>query len=100
MKQLNAVSDWITSQGYEAAAINTFMAAADYFLIAQALVDHHVVVTHEVIANTVKKIKIPNVCIGLKIKCINPFTMLRLERARFVLPNPGTGDATSFDTAS
>jgi hypothetical protein len=32
-----------------------------------------------------KKIKIPNVCIGLGIKCLTPLEMLRRERARFVL---------------
>lgn len=100
LEKLRIVNDWITSQQYEEAAINTFMQAADYFLIAQALVDRHVVVTHEVPSNSVNKIKIPNVCIGLKIKCINPFTMLRLERARFVLPQASASGATLFDETS
>ena len=42
-------------------------------------------VTHEVASPSTKKIKIPNVCIGLGIKCMTPYEMLRLERARFVL---------------
>ena len=29
--------------------------------------------------------KIPNACVGLGIKCMTPFAMLRHERARFVL---------------
>jgi len=33
----------------------------------------------------VRKIKIPDACIGLGIKCMTPFAMLRRERARFVL---------------
>ena len=45
--------------------------------------------THEVPANSVKKIKIPNACIGLAIKCMTPYAMLRVERARFVLGRAG-----------
>lgn len=63
--RLGEVSAWITAQGYEEAAINTFLEAADYFLIAHALAGGHTVVTHEVAAATVRKVKIPNVCIGL-----------------------------------
>jgi len=47
------------------------------------------VVTHEVASASTKKIKIPNVCIGLKIKHMNPYEMLRRERARFVLGPSG-----------
>lgn len=79
------MSAWVTGQHYEEAAISTFMEAADYFLIAHALAGGHTVVTHEVAAATARKIKIPNVCIGLGVRCINPFVMLRSERARFVL---------------
>ena len=79
------VSTWITGQGYEPAAINTFLQVADYYLIAHALTHGLTVVTHEVPANTRKKVKIPNVCIGLGIKHMTPYEMLRRERARFVL---------------
>ena len=87
-KALATVSQWVTGQSYEPAAINTFLQVADYYLIAHALSLGYVVVTHEVPANSPKKIKIPNVCIGLGIKCMNPFEMLRVERARFVLGKP------------
>jgi hypothetical protein len=53
--------------------------------VAHALAHGLDVVTHEVPANSSKKIKIPNVCIGLGLKCMTPFEMLRKERARFVL---------------
>jgi hypothetical protein len=43
------------------------------------------VVTHEVPSPSIKRIKIPNVCIGLTVKCMTPYEMLRAERARFVL---------------
>lgn len=79
------VSTWVTTQQYEPAAINTFLQVADFYLIAHALAGGHIVVTHEVTANSPKRIKIPNVCIGLKLRFMTPYEMLRVERARFVL---------------
>ncbi|HEV7447341.1 MAG TPA: DUF4411 family protein, partial [Steroidobacteraceae bacterium] len=64
---------------------NTFLQVADYYLVAHALAIGYTVVTHEVPANSIKKVKIPNVCIGVGITCMTPFEMLRVERARFVL---------------
>ncbi len=82
---LATVSRWVAGQNYELAAISTFLQVADYYLVAHALAHDHDVITHEVPANSPKKIKIPNVCIGLGLKCMTPFEMLRKERARFVL---------------
>jgi hypothetical protein len=82
---LATVSAWAASQGYEPAAVNTFLQVADYYLIAHALAHGHTVVTHEVAAPSTKKVKIPNVCIGVGVKCMTPYEMLRVERARFVL---------------
>jgi hypothetical protein len=82
---LGNVSAWATSQHYEPAAVNTFLQVADYYLVAQALSHGHTVVTHEIASTSTKKIKIPDACIGLGIKCMTPFEMLSLERARFVL---------------
>ena len=82
---LASVSDWATSQGYEPAAVNTFLQVADYYLVAHALAHGHTLVTHEIASSTTRKIKIPNACIGLGIKCMTPFQMLRRERVRFVL---------------
>ena len=76
------------AQGYEPAAVNTFLQVADYYLVAHALAHGHTVVTHEVAAPSRKRIKIPNVCIGVNVKCMTPFEMLRVERARFVLRRP------------
>ncbi len=73
------------SQNYEPAAVNTFLQVADYYFVAYALVGGHTVVTHETASTSTKRIKIPDVCIGMGIKCISPFEMLRRERARFVL---------------
>ncbi len=82
---LGHVSTWATTQNYEPAAINTFLQVADYYLIGQALAYGHTVVTHEVASPSTKRIKIPNACIGLNVRCMTPFEMLRLERARFIL---------------
>ena len=83
---LGVVSRWVMSQQYEPSAVNTFLQVADYYLIAHALAHGFTVVTHEIPANTARKVKIPNVCLGLGVPCVTPFEMLRRERARFVLP--------------
>lgn len=86
---LGTVSAWVTGQSYEPTAVNTFLQVADYYLVAHALAHGHTVVTHEKAQPLARKIKIPTVCIGLKIKSMTPFEMLRLERARFILgPSP------------
>jgi hypothetical protein len=79
------VSLWVNSQSYSPAAISTFLGCSDYFLVAHALAHGRTLVTHEVSSNSTNKIKIPNVCNGLNIKCISSFDMIRAEGARFVL---------------
>ncbi len=83
--QFTAVSTWATGQQYTPAAINTFLQAADFYLISHALAGNHVVVTHEVPANSPGRIKIPNACVGLGVCFMTPYQMLRIEKARFVL---------------
>ena len=86
LKSLASVARWVNQQSYEPAAISTFFQVADYYyLVAHALTKSFVVVTHEVAANSTKRIKIPNVCMGLNLKFMTPYTMLRHERARFLL---------------
>jgi hypothetical protein len=82
---LGTVANWATSQKYEPAAISTFFQVADYYLVAHALAHKHVVITHEVAANSTKRIKIPNACIGVGVQHMTPFEMLRREKARFVM---------------
>jgi Domain of unknown function (DUF4411) len=82
---LQVTSRWASSGNYDPAAVTTFLQVADFLLVAHAHAHGHVVVTHEVVAQSVKKIKIPNACIELGVKCMTPFEMLRVERARFVL---------------
>jgi hypothetical protein len=86
---LAAVSTWASGGHYEPAAVSTFLQVADYYLVSQAHAGGHTVVTHEVPSASRRRIKIPDACIGLGIKCMTPFEMLRRERARFVLgPEP------------
>jgi hypothetical protein len=80
-----AVTEWARSGKYEPPAITTFLQLGDYYLVAQALAGGHAVVTHEAPSDSTRKIKIPDACLGLKIKCVSPYEMLRRERARFVL---------------
>ena len=82
---LEKVSTWVTAQNYDPAAVNTFFQVADYYLVTFAIAHKHTIVTHEIASPSTKKIKIPNVFIGLDIKCVTPYEMLRKERARFIL---------------
>lgn len=85
LRSFAAVTGWVQGQSYEAFAISTFLQKADYYLVSQAHAGGHTVVTHEVPPASNRKIKIPDVCIGLRIKCMSPYEKLRHERARFVL---------------
>ena len=82
---LASVANWSTGQSYDQAAVSTFLQVADYYLVAQAYAGKHTVVTHEVPSASTRRIKIPDACIGLGIKCLTPYEMLRNDRARFVL---------------
>ena len=95
LPSLAAVSSWATGQAYEPSAVSTFLQVADYYLIAQAHAGGHTVVTHEVPSASTRKIKIPDACIGLSVKCMTPYEMLRLERARFVLGPSRSAEPTS-----
>lgn len=82
---LTVVGEWASGAGYEPAGVATFLQVADYYLVAQAHAHGHVVVTHEVFSPSPKKIKIPNACIGVGVKSVSPYEMLRSERAKFIL---------------
>lgn len=85
LEALGRVAEWANSQDYQPTAIDTFLQVADYYLIAHALAGCHDVVTHEIPSSSKNRIKIPNVCIGLSVKCLTPYEMLRRERVRLVL---------------
>ena len=81
------VADWVRApeQRYTPEAVANFLDVADLHLISYALALNYSVVTLEKAANTQMKVKIPNVCNGLNIECIDTFQMLRREQPRFVL---------------
>jgi hypothetical protein len=82
---LGRVSAWATGRDYEQAGIATFLNAADYYLVGQALAHSHTVVTAEIASGSKKRIKIPDACIAVGVRCVTPFVMLRESRARFEL---------------
>jgi hypothetical protein len=82
---LGKVSTCATDQRYDPSAVSTFLQVADYYLVAHALAHGLTLVTHEIASSSTKRIKIPDACIGLGVKCMTPYEMLRRERARFVL---------------
>ena len=72
------VMDWAQAQNYTPSAISEFQSVADSWIVAHALANGWVVVTHEKSApRSKKRIKIPDVCAALGVECLNPFTMLR-----------------------
>jgi hypothetical protein len=86
VRAVATVNRWAKdSPDYDPAAKAEFAAAADSFLVAQALAGHHTVVTRERISDGRKRIKIPNAAIAHGVSWCAPFHMLRVERARFVL---------------
>ncbi len=92
------VAAWAESQSYERAAIDEFFRSGDYYLVAHAKAHAQIIVTHEVVKNTPKKIKIPNVCKGLGVRYMSIFQLLRETGARFDLrkePPPARTDRRS-----
>lgn len=79
------VSLWASGQQYTQGAVSTFLGCADYFLVTYALAHGHTIVTHEKASDSRNKLKIPDACRGLNVKCVKPFEMLRALGARFVL---------------
>jgi hypothetical protein len=86
---LATVAAWVRAQRYDDAAIRTFLEKADYYLVAHALAHGYTVVTEEKPADSPKKVKIPNACIGVGVRSINTFELLNRERARLVLERTG-----------
>ena len=82
---VSQVADWVESQSYTPRAIQRFIDSADHILIAHAMVENSVVVTHENPSNSRRKVKIQNVCEAFAVECWTPFEMLRRKKARFVL---------------
>jgi hypothetical protein len=82
---LATVAEWVRSQAYQPAAISAFLEDADYYLVAQAHARKDILVTHEVPSDGVKRREDPERGHWAGIRHMNPFEMLRRERARFIL---------------
>ncbi|MEK7470198.1 MAG: DUF4411 family protein [Planctomycetota bacterium] len=81
-----AVSAWAAGQKFDPAAVNTFLQVADYYLVSHAHARGYTVVTMERPEPLARKVvKIPDACLGVGVKCMTPFQMLRREKAKFVL---------------
>jgi hypothetical protein len=80
INSLKDVAEWVRAQTFAEAAVNEFLQAADYYLVAHALAHDFTVVTQEVFEPAiVRKIKIPNACEGLGVSWLNTYAMLRNE---------------------
>jgi hypothetical protein len=88
VESLRNLAIWASGAGYEDAAVSTFLQAGDSYLVAHAGAHGLNVVTHEVAADTRKKIKIPNACDAMDVKHCTLYAMLKNEGARFVLEEP------------
>ena len=88
LQAFNTVQKCLQSLNYSTGRIRRFMRGADPHLIAYALEHRYTIVTHEKPASEAdKRVKIPDVCNKFGIECIDPFEMLRREKARFILEN-------------
>jgi len=84
--RMEQVSRWVMSQGFKEPAWRDCLAKADPILIAYALAHpEYTVVSHEIPDSSKRKVKIPNVCQALGIKCERTFTMLTKTHACFGL---------------
>lgn len=84
---MRKVKEWVEQKGYPQEARDEFLhTAADFPLIAKALEMDVCVVTQEKPApDSLKKVKIPDVCNALEVKWLPTYEMLRRERPQFVL---------------
>jgi len=84
---MGKVSTWVQSMATRGRRETPSFKLPTNYLVGEALAPRlHPWSTHEVPApQAIRRSRFPDVCIGLKIKCVSPFEMLRKERARFVL---------------
>jgi hypothetical protein len=74
---MNEIADWV-QRSYESQQARIFLKGADPWVIAAALDDDGIVVTHEaLVGQDSKRVKIPNVCLKLGVKYMDCYGMLR-----------------------
>lgn len=96
---LAVVATWASNcpRAYSDLALSTFNSCADLYVVAYAMAHGCTVVTREISSPSSNKLKVPDACIGVGVKCIQPFEMLRAEGARFVLQPPSGGGFSGID---
>lgn len=79
------VCSWARGQSYTKQALREFETEtrADAWLCAEAWASDMTLVTFETHSNSPNKVKIPDVCSGLGIKCMNGFDFMRAQGFRF-----------------
>ena len=92
---IHEVSQWVRAgEAYRESAMDDFMKSADPYLVAEALARGRstTIVSREVTGNphsapkgTQHKVKLPDVCAGVGIRCIQPYEMLRESKPVFRL---------------
>lgn len=86
LNQTPIIDNYIKKNNYPQSAIDIFYVAADFQLIAYGLAHKISIVSHEVSKQkSTKRIKIPDVCQGLGVPCMNTFELLRAEKIKFIL---------------
>ncbi len=66
LPSLRALSTWANQSGYQPAAVATFLQDVDYYLVAHAHAHQHVVVTHEIVSNSLQAVpKLVPRCIAM-----------------------------------
>lgn len=80
------VATWASSSKYSQEATDKFMGSADLLLIAHAKAHGHTVVSLETSdLNSLRSIKIPDVCKQFDVECVRTFKMLANESVQFHL---------------
>lgn len=83
--QFSVIADYVNNN-YGQAQAEEFLGGADPWVIAHAIVDGSIVITHEKpVGPESQKIKIPNICDYFGVNYMNPYEMLRELGARFTL---------------
>jgi predicted nucleic acid-binding protein len=81
--EFQTIANYVSNK-YPSHNIRYFLIGADPWVIAHAKAEDATVVTHEIkVSDDSNKIKIPNICAYFKVKCIDPYKMLRELKARF-----------------
>lgn len=88
MRSMAEVARWANGcPDFTSPAVNEFLGVADSHLVAHALVHGWTVVTLEATRRESSKIRIPNACTDLKVKCLKPNVMLKDEGVTFAVNN-------------